>query len=615
MPALVVSNDACSRRSSVIASLIAALLVLVVAPTSVAQAQTAYVTVTIAGKVVPIDTATNTAGAPITVGADPVGVAIMPDGKTAYVANFATNTVTPIDTATNTAGAPIPVGPEPEGIAITPDGKTVYVTNRASNSVTPIDTATNTPGTPISLGVEDPFAITITPDGRTLYVGGEGSERLAVIDTTTNAVVQTIPLGADSASIAITPDGKTAYVVGLAGNVTPIDTATNAAGTPFAAGFTPFGIAISPDGATAYVVNEFANAVTPFLTATDSLLPPISVSGLPVDDALTPDGKTLYVTNTDDGSGGSTDAVTAFSTATGTEAAPPIAVGGLAFEVAITPAQAPTAAFSVQAGAPGASTTFNASASVDPHGSIAAYRWDFGDGSSETSSSPTAVHNYAAPGTYSARLTLTDAEGCSTALVFTGQTASCNGSAQASAVEPVTVIAPPSGALPALSPTAPLISSLRARSRCISHVRLAGAPSSGSGGLAFTYTLNEPASVLYVVKRRNGSPGRRSCGPAPGRVPGSYSELGGVVAPGVGGANGVSLGTAARTSPAHGRVGRTTDLHLARTGLLGGRHSVTLEQLARGKLLAPGTYVLLVRATNAAGQRSNDAMVKFFVTR
>ncbi|HTA06233.1 MAG TPA: PKD domain-containing protein, partial [Solirubrobacteraceae bacterium] len=272
-------------------------------------------------------------------------------------------------------------------------------------------------------------------------------------------------------------------------------------------------------------------------------------------------------------------------------------------------------AFSVQAGAPGAPTTLDASASADPRGSIAAYRWEFGDGTSETSSSPIAGHSYAAPGTYSARLTLSDAEGCSTTFIFTGQTASCNGSARASVVEPVTVVAAATKAPPAITTAPPLISSLRARSRCVSHVRLAGAPSSGSGGLAFSYTLNEPASVLYVVKRRNGSPGRRSCGPVPGRVPGSYSELGGVVAPGVGGTNGVSLGSAARTPGSHGRVGRTIDLHLARTGLLRGRHSVTLEQLAQGKLLAPGTYVLLVRATNAAGQRSNDATVKFFVTR
>src|SRR5471030_1108809 len=56
----------------------------------------------------------------------------------AYVANSVDNTVTPIDTATNTAGTPIPVGQDPLGIAVTPNGATVYVTNRLSSTVTPI---------------------------------------------------------------------------------------------------------------------------------------------------------------------------------------------------------------------------------------------------------------------------------------------------------------------------------------------------------------------------------------------------------------------------------------------------------------------------------------------
>ena len=73
--------------------------------------------------------------------------------RTAYVANdLESGTVTPIDTATNTAGTPIAVGAEPVGIAITPDAKTAYVTNLGSNNVTPIDTATNTAATPIAVG-------------------------------------------------------------------------------------------------------------------------------------------------------------------------------------------------------------------------------------------------------------------------------------------------------------------------------------------------------------------------------------------------------------------------------------------------------------------------------
>jgi hypothetical protein len=259
----------------------------------------------------------------------------------------------------------------------------------------------------------------------------------------------------------------------------------------------------------------------------------------------------------------------------------------------------------------GQSTRFDASASTDPHGTIASYRWEFGDGATETATSPLATHAYGAPGTYSARVTLTDDEGCSTTFVFTGQTAYCNGSARATAVVPVTVAAPAGRPLPGL--VAPVVSALRARSKCVSRAVLAGAPTSGSGGLAFTYMLNEPASVLYVVKRRDATAGRRACGPAPGRAPGSYSDVGSLGGSGGAGANGVSVGTSARAS-GRGR-GPVTRLQVSRAGLRAGRHGVTLAQIAQGKQLAPGTYVLLVRARNAAGQRSNDALVKFFVTR
>ena len=49
-----------------------------------------------------------------------MGIAITPDGKTAYVANSADATVTPINLATGTPGAPISVGSYPQAIAITP---------------------------------------------------------------------------------------------------------------------------------------------------------------------------------------------------------------------------------------------------------------------------------------------------------------------------------------------------------------------------------------------------------------------------------------------------------------------------------------------------------------
>src|SRR4051812_29368892 len=81
---------------------------------------------------------------------------------TAYVTDFSDGTVTPIDLATNTLGAAITVGSRPRGVAITPDGKTAYVTNFSSGSVTPIDLATNTPGAAISVG-GNPNSLAIAP--------------------------------------------------------------------------------------------------------------------------------------------------------------------------------------------------------------------------------------------------------------------------------------------------------------------------------------------------------------------------------------------------------------------------------------------------------------------
>jgi PKD repeat protein len=68
------------------------------------------------------------------------------------------------------------------------------------------------------------------------------------------------------------------------------------------------------------------------------------------------------------------------------------------------PNQAPTAVAGVTCAM--LTCTFDATASADPDGSITAYSWAFGDGSTATGPVPT--HSYAQPGTYLATLTVTD---------------------------------------------------------------------------------------------------------------------------------------------------------------------------------------------------------------
>ena len=81
------------------------------------------------------------------------------------------------------------------------------------------------------------------------------------------------------------------------------------------------------------------------------------------------------------------------------------AAGTATRDVAATqPNRAPTAAFA--AGGADLAWSFDARASADPDGDALAYAWDFGDGS--TGSGATATRAYAAPGTYTVRLTVSD---------------------------------------------------------------------------------------------------------------------------------------------------------------------------------------------------------------
>lgn len=79
--------------------------------------------------------------------------------------------------------------------------------------------------------------------------------------------------------------------------------------------------------------------------------------------------------------------------------------------------QAPQAQFSFTPVTPkvGEEVVFDASESKDPDGQITEYLWDFGDGS-PSESGPTVIHVYAAAGTYTVKLTVTDDAGLSNSL-------------------------------------------------------------------------------------------------------------------------------------------------------------------------------------------------------
>jgi YVTN family beta-propeller protein len=366
-----------------------------------------------------INTATNAVTGSIPV-AYPGNIAITPNGKTAYVVN--SNTVSVINTATNAlVGSPITVGSDPQGIAITPNGKTAYVVNEYSNTVSVINTATNTLTGSISVG-SYPNSIAITPNGKTAYVVNYISNTVSVIDTATNTVTGSISAGGWPDAIAITPSGTTAYVVNLLYSfVSVINTATNAVTGSIPVAY-PGSIAMSPDGTTAYVANSSGLSVID--AATNKVTGSILGAG-PGNIAFTPDGATAYLAN-----GSVID--TATNTVDWT-----LPVGTGFGHVAISPDQAPVARLKVTPTPAGKATTFDASASTVAFGTIAKYAWNFGDGSSATTATPTITHTYASAGTFSASVTETSSGGTSTTKVFTGQTMSRNGGPSARATATV----------------------------------------------------------------------------------------------------------------------------------------------------------------------------------
>jgi len=139
---------------------------------------------------------------------------------------------------------------------------------------------------------------------------------------------------------------------------------------------------------------------------------------------------------------------------------------------------------------------------------------------------------------------------------------------------------------------------------------VASSPTAGRQGLSFSYTLNERASVVYDIKRHTRSRGQRHCSAPAGIAHEVFSDIAALMGAGQQGQNTTSLGTTASARP---RVPRARTVQTRRVRVAPGHHRVTLATIAQGRKLSPGTYVLFVRATNAAGQRSNVAHVNFFV--
>jgi YVTN family beta-propeller protein len=373
-------------------------------------------------------------GSSIGVGNNPNSIAISPNGRRAVVTNYLGESVTVIETATRKPVGTIPLGVRPEQVAIAPDGKTAYVAPEGDEHVFFINVETAKSAGSVGVGSLT-SAIAVNPAGTRAYVGAS-PEVIKQVETTTGKVVGSpIEIGGLPTAIVFSPDGKTAYVLaeGLSGIVV-VNTALGQVVREIPLTDEPTNLAVSPDGRRLYATSEAGGTVTVVETATNQTLgTPIVVGGAPTEIALTPDGRTAYVALG--------EKVTPIDLSTRVVGTPIKTTGAEVEHLVVAPDQSPTAAFVTPSATATLPAIFDGSTSTDPDGTIASWEWAFGDGTI-TQSGTSVSHTYAAPGSYDAKLSVLDNEGCGSEEVFTGRTAYCSGGAS-TVVHPVAVATPP----------------------------------------------------------------------------------------------------------------------------------------------------------------------------
>ena len=393
-----------------------------------------------------------TAESPFTGVRTPFLVVITPDATRAVVTTFLSPpndnifslnlTTSPISIAASASltdrGTPL---------ALTPDGTKTYVAeDNGTIQVLKTSDLSNIASIPSTeFEGDSPSFIAISPNGPEGYVTTT-TTKVYVFNTDTNHVTGSfsLPTGAQCNQIAVTPNGSEVYVGDLISNqifyITISDGSVHSITGMSGATFTS-GIATAPDGRAAYAVQQgdIGANLTKIDTSTHSTVEfaiPPQLSA-PQFVSITPDGKTACIA--DSGIVGAGQYVAFIDTESGSSSALQLTTSLQSYLIgsAITPDQAPTARFTSMGD--GATVAFDGSASSSPIGSIATYAWDFGDGQTSTTSSPTISHTYDTSGTFTVTLTVTNTAGTSTELTFTGQTASNNGGPSAVTTQQISV--------------------------------------------------------------------------------------------------------------------------------------------------------------------------------
>lgn len=465
----------------------------------------------------------------ITIPADsgPEIVLLTPDGKYAYCTNFSANTLSIINAASNTLVKNFTLSiftSGPIGFAISPGlGNSMLISDYGSSNVQQYDISNRENPlflTRYTVGA-NPTSIALNPFSLSsdliAYTTNSGDNTISVINliTLTRGSFSDYTYLMTPAWIAPTPVGENScqytQMVLNDGNSEAYFyknlTAANVTSPPtymlsgFALNQPPYfpQIVASPDSTLAYVTNTQSGNISvidiaglpssaPTITATIPTNP--YVNGL----SLTPSGQLGFA-----GDGTSPNKLIIFNGKSPyNDSSFEIMGGSNITNPGIQPDQCPVARAVYTLESDGMTVDFDGSGSVSPTGIIVSYFWDFGDGTTQTTTSPTVSHTYAPCSVgYTVSLTVTNSAGTSTRQTYFGQGVYNNGGPLAQYSFPVSVC-------PLLPPTNVSITSRRGKCRVFNTITFY-APTSGEAPDHYLIFVNPNKTKLVASIPASGS--------------------------------------------------------------------------------------------------------------
>lgn len=230
------------------------------------------------------------------------------EGTELYIANLDANTVSIVNEKTQKVQKEISVGKEPVQLALSPDEDRLYVSCRYDNKIDVVSLEEEKVIDSYEVGSE-PFGLMTSRDGKTLYVANYRESTIMMVDVKSGDVTETLAVHDRPRTMALTADGKKLYIPHyLSGEISVLDTEKKKVVNTIKLADSPDvsdrkksqGIpntleqfVIAPDGKTAWVPHLVTNVDTA-IQFEETIFPAISVIDLEKDKEVVDQRKELF---------------------------------------------------------------------------------------------------------------------------------------------------------------------------------------------------------------------------------------------------------------------------------------------------------------------------------